>query len=120
MQPLIQFFSYSRCSSCRKAKLWLDENQIIYQLIDIIKSPPSKELIAKAIIQYGDKKFLANTSGISYRELGPKTYSEMDNRKAIECLFADPKLLKRPFLFNTNNRIIVGFNSAKWKDFFFN
>ena len=66
----MKIYSYSGCGSCKKALKWLDSNKLTYELIDIISTPPKKELIIEAINQFGSRKPLFNTSGASYRKLG--------------------------------------------------
>ncbi len=110
----IRIFSYSSCSTCRKALKWLDGFNIEYELNDIVKDPPSKELLALAIQKFGDKKFLFNTRGISYRNLGAEFVKKMNNDKAIEALNHDGKLIKRPFLVTSSGEILLGFSESNW------
>ncbi len=114
MDSLLKIFSYSSCSTCRKAIKWLQQNQIEYELIDIVENPPSKQILLEAFKQLSDRKKLFNTSGISYRKIGASVVKAMGDNEAIDALAADGKLIKRPFVITTNNRILVGFNQEKW------
>ncbi len=114
----LRVFSYSACSTCKKALNWLDKNNIKYELIDIVKSPPQKDAITKAISSLGDKKYLFNTRGKSYRDIGSEVVRSMTNHQAIEALSSDGKLIKRPFVITSEDRIILGFNENDWEDFF--
>ena len=58
MSASICVYSYGACSTCKKALNWLSEHKLAYDLVDIVKCPPSKELINKAIEQFGDRKYL--------------------------------------------------------------
>ena len=109
-------YSYSKCGSCKKAINWLKENNINYRLIDIIENPPSKALIAKAIKQLGDSKYLFNTSGASYREIGSSTIKKMSIEKQVELLGNDSKLIKRPFLISNNGYFLTGFKPKVWEE----
>ena len=118
MTSTIRIYSYSACTTCKKALKWLDENQIDYQLIDIAQCPPDKDILSVAIKQLGNRKKVFNTSGLSYRNLGSKVVQSMSDDEAIQALASDGKLIKRPFVINDDKRIIVGFNEANWIDFF--
>ncbi|WP_320674315.1 arsenate reductase family protein [Prochlorococcus sp. MIT 1341] len=115
--PAVRIFSYSRCSTCRKALDWLNSNSISYELFDIIENPPSKDLLLKAWAQLGERKFLFNTSGVSYRSIGAVKIKAMSDEKALEALVSDGKLIKRPFLVSSDNKILVGFKPQIWADF---
>ena len=115
MEPILKIYSYSLCGSCRKALKWLEENNIDYQVINIIEFPPSKEYLMQAIDQYGRRKSVFNTSGISYRILGAHKVESMSDKEAIEALLQDSKLIKRPFLITPKNKILIGFKPNKWK-----
>ena len=108
-------YSFSRCSTCRKALGWLDANNISYELLDIITNPPSKEFISKAIAQLGDRKFLFNTSGLSYRSIGSSVVKSFTDSEALDALAADGKLIKRPFFVSQNGLILVGFKQDIWE-----
>ena len=108
-------FSYSRCSTCRKAMAWLADQGIAYQLHDIISEPPSRLHLSAAVKFFGDRKPLFNTSGQSYRSLGPATIKAMSDEEALDALAADGKLIKRPFLQRPDGTFLVGFNPEVWK-----
>ncbi len=107
-------YSYSRCSTCRRALKWLETNQISFEILDIIEEPPSKELLSQAIIQLGQRKLLFNTSGASYRALGAGVVKGMTDQEALAALASDGKLIKRPFLVSPDQTILVGFNQDIW------
>ena len=116
MTLTVKIYSYSKCTTCRKALKWLEDNHINYQLIDIIESPPSKDVLADAMTQLGDRKKLFNTSGLSYRNLGSHVVKAMSDSEALEALAQDGKLIKRPFLMTEEGKIIVGFKVQDWID----
>ena len=115
MEPIVKIYSYSLCGSCRKALKWLNENNVNYKLINIIEYPPSKEYLMQAIVQYGSKKSVFNTSGNSYRNLGASKVDSMSDKEAIEALVKDSKLIKRPFVITTKNKILIGFKPNDWE-----
>ncbi len=116
----IKVYSYSACGTCRKALKWLDKNNIKYELIDITIEPPSKEVIAFALEQVEDRKFLLNTSGKSYRLLGPQVVKGMTDVEVVNALSSDGRLIKRPFLVDKDGKVLVGFKEANWIDCFSN
>tara|TARA_Y100001968_G_scaffold318072_1_gene347824 strand:- start:360 stop:707 length:348 start_codon:yes stop_codon:yes gene_type:complete len=110
----LKLFSYSSCSTCRKAINWLKSNEIVFELIDILNNPPSKEMLVSASEQYGDRKYLLNTSGLVYRKIGSEVIKKMSDNKLFELLFTEPRLIKRPFLFKNNKSFLIGFKEEKW------
>ena len=116
MNHKVQIYSYSKCTTCKKALKWLEDNDIEYKLIDIVDSPPSKELLSEAIKQLGDRRRLFNTSGLSYRNLGSKVVKSMTDLEALEALSKDGKLIKRPLLVTEQGQILTGFKMDSWID----
>ena len=111
---LVRIYSYSRCSTCRKAINWLDSNNIPYEVLDIIENPPDNLLLNKALNYLGDRKYLFNTSGASYRAIGSSAVKAMSDDQALEALVKDGKLIKRPFLVTPDEKILVGFKPEVW------
>ncbi len=110
----MKLFSYSSCSTCHKAINWLKKNDIAFELIDILKNPPSKQILISASEVYGDRKYLLNTSGLMYRKIGSEVVKKMGDNEFFEKLFKEPRLIKRPFLSNKSNCFLVGFKEEKW------
>jgi arsenate reductase len=110
----LKLYSYSSCSTCRRAIKWLKSNDIAFELIDILRSPPSKEMLISASELYGDRKYLLNTSGAAYRSIGSDVVKKMTDKELFEQLFIEPRLIKRPFLFKSSKCFLVGFKEEKW------
>lgn len=113
----IQFYSYPKCSTCRKAKQWLEENDKEFNEIHIVENPPTKEEL-KAFYEKSDlplKKFF-NTSGKKYRELGlkDKVNSSSDD-ELLEILASDGMLIKRP-LTAEGSSVTLGFKEETYED----
>ena len=111
-------YSYSKCSTCRKALSWLEKHKIAYEVIDIVTSPPAKEVLVQAFNQIGNRKYLFNTSGLSYRALGAAKVKTMSDDEVFDALAEDGKLIKRPFLIFSGDKFLVGFNEKTWSQFF--
>lgn len=110
------FYHYPRCSTCVKAKKWLNEQGIEYQAIDLSAAPPNAEEL-KAIHKSSNKaiKALFNTSGQSYRNGGFKDrLINMSDEEKFAALSADGMLIKRPILVKENSSLI-GFKLAEWE-----
>ncbi len=110
------FYHYPRCSTCVKAKKWLNEQGLEYQAINLADAPPTSDEL-KQIHATSNKaiKALFNTSGQSYRNGGFKDRlaSMSDDEKFAE-LAADGMLIKRPLLVGPNSSLI-GFKIAEWE-----
>jgi arsenate reductase len=110
----LRVWSYSRCSTCRKALAWLQERGIEVTPRDITVSPPDRDSLTRALAQFGRRQPLFNTSGQSYRAFGAATVKAMTDAQALEALAADGKLIKRPFVELPDGRFLVGFNPDEW------
>lgn len=105
------FIWHAKCSTCQKAKKWLDDNNIEYTLRDIVLETPTEEELTKWINESGlDIKKFFNTSGMKYRELGLK--DKLDNMSfedKVKLLSSDGMLIKRPLI--VGDKIILGFKN---------
>lgn len=109
------FICYPKCSTCKKALKFLEENNISYELRDIKLNNPNKEELDKLIKLSGkDIKSFFNTSGLLYRSLELKDkIPNMSYEEKLELLASDGMLVKRP-IFVTNNIVLVGFKENEW------
>ena len=112
----LKLFSYSSCSTCRRAIKWLKNNDIAFELIDLLKSPPSKEMLISASELYGDRKYLLNTSGVLYRSIGSDVVKKMTDDQFFEQLCMEPRLIRRPFLYESSKCFLLGFKEEKWAE----
>ena len=114
------FLQYPPCSTCKKAKAWLDEHRLEYTARHIKEENPTFEEL-KAWHQRSGlplKKFF-NTSGLLYKSLGLKDkLSDMTEEEQLRLLASDGMLVKRPILI-TEERILVGFREKEWMDALF-
>ncbi len=112
----IIFYSYLKCSTCRKAAKWLEKEGLEYQLIDIVKEPPLAKYLKLAFEQYcKDKKRIFNTRGKAFRSIDLDIYG-LSKEEIIQLLLSDGKLLKRPFLI-FGEKIILGFNETEYSNY---
>lgn len=110
------FIEYPKCSTCQKAKKWLDENNIEYVDRNIVTETPTKEELKKWITKSGlDVRKFFNTSGMKYRELNIKEkIKDMSEDEIYELLASDGMLIKRP-LFISDTLILKGFKEKEWE-----
>jgi len=114
---MIKVYCYSKCTTCKKALKWLDDNNVKYELIDIKENNPDEATIKKYYEKSGLalKKFF-NTSGMIYRDLGlSKKLPDMSEEEQIKLLASDGMLVKRPLLLS-GNLILTGFKESEWKE----
>lgn len=111
------FVNYPKCSTCRKAKKWLDENNIKYESRHIIEdNPTSMELREWWEISGLPLKRFFNTSGMKYRELKLKDkLPEMSEDEQLDLLATDGMLVKRPILVG-DDVVLVGFKVKEWEE----
>ena len=108
-------YSYPKCSTCRKASKWLDQNNIKYQFIDIVKEPPSKQYLELAFIQFSsDIKKIFNIRGKSFKFIDFDIL-DLTKKKIIELLSNNGKLIKRPFVIINQSKLILGFNESEYE-----
>lgn len=110
------FVCYTRCGTCRKAKAWLEENNIRYEIRDIKEDNPTEDELTEWYNKsnYPLKRFF-NTSGKLYRDLNLKDkLATMSEEDQIKLLATDGMLVKRPILVG-QDRVLVGFKESEWQ-----
>ena len=112
------FIEYPKCSTCQKAKKWLQDNKIKFEDRNIIEENPTAEELKRWIKLSGkDIKKWFNTSGLKYRELKlSQKLNNMTDEGKIDILASDGMLVKRP-IFISNDGILPGFKQEEWEDF---
>ena len=111
------FICYTRCSTCQKARKWLDENGVSYEWRDIKgQNPTAEELQAwKEKSGLPMKKFF-NTSGMLYREKNLKDkLKTMSEEEMLQLLATDGMLVKRPILVD-GETVLLGFKEDRYKE----
>lgn len=111
------FVCYPKCSTCQKARKWLDEKGIDYTVRDIKTDHPTAEELRSWHKASGlPLKRFFNTSGLQYKALGLKDkLPAMTEEEQIALLATDGMLVKRPILV-TENRVLVGFRQGEWEE----
>ena len=113
----MKVYCYSKCTTCKKALKWLDEQSVAYELIDIKENNPSREQLAAwhAMSGLPLKKFF-NTSGQIYRQMElSKKLPDMSEEAQLDLLATDGMLVKRPLVVG-EDFVLTGFKEADWAE----
>ena len=108
---------YPKCSTCHKAKKWLDEHNIEYTERHIVEDNPTYDELKKWYVTSGLplKKFF-NTSGLLYKEMNLKDrLSAMSEKEQLELIATNGLLVKRPLVVK-EDIVLVGFKDAEWSE----
>lgn len=114
---MLKVLCYSRCTTCKKAIKWLDENNISYDLRPIKEENPSYEELKKWYEMSGLplKKFY-NTSGMLYKSMELKDkLPGMTDEEQLRLLATDGLLVKRPLVVG-EDFVLLGFKEAEWEE----
>lgn len=114
----ILFLEYPKCSTCKKAKKWLDDHDISYEDRHIVEDNPSADELKLWQKRSGlPLRRFFNTSGILYRELGvKKRFDEgMTDDEAFDLLATNGMLVKRPLVIG-EDFVLAGFKEAQWQE----
>ncbi|MDD6021481.1 MAG: arsenate reductase family protein [Acutalibacteraceae bacterium] len=114
---MFKFICYPKCTTCQRAKKWLDENKIEYELRDIKTENPTAQELSDWYKRSGlpIRKFF-NTSGMLYKSMELKNkLPEMSEKEMIALLSTDGMLVKRPLLIG-DDIVLVGFREAEWAE----
>ena len=115
----MKFICYPKCTTCQKAKKWLDEKGISYELRDIKENNPTADELREWYKNSGLplKKFF-NTSGLLYKSMELKNkLPNMSEDEQIKLLATDGMLVKRPILVD-GQKILVGFKEKEYEELF--
>lgn len=112
----MQFICYPKCSTCQKARKWLEANHLEFTERHIVEENPSYEELKGWYAESGLplKKFF-NTSGMLYKEMQLKDkLPTMSEEEQLKLLATNGMLVKRPLIVN-GNIILTGFKEAEWE-----
>lgn len=114
---MITIVQYPKCSTCKKAVKYLQDNNVSFESRDIKENNPSAEELKKWHEMSGlPLKRFFNTSGLKYKELGLKDkLAEMSEEEQYQLLATDGMLVKRPILIG-EEFVLVAFKEAEWNE----
>ena len=112
---MIKFVCYPKCTTCKKARDFLDENGVAYEVRDIKTDNPSYEELKDWHEKSGlPLKRFFNTSGMLYRSMELKDkLPDMSEEEQFRLLASDGMLVKRPIAVS-GDKVLVGFKPAEW------
>lgn len=110
------FLCYPKCSTCQKARKWLEEQEISFDERDIKQNNPTEEELRTWYARSGlPLKRFFNTSGMQYKALGLKDkLPDMSEEEQLALLATDGMLVKRPLLVD-EDFVLPGFKQAEWE-----
>lgn len=114
---MLKFICYPKCTTCQRAKAWLDASKTEYQLRDIKENNPGIEELREwhKLSGLPLKKFF-NTSGLLYKSMGLKDkLPNMSDEEQLKLLATDGMLVKRPILVG-ETMVLVGFKESEWSE----
>ena len=113
---MLTFICYPKCTTCQKARKWLDENGIEYLFRDIkIDNPSPKELTVWHKLSNLPLKKFFNTSGLLYKAMDLKNrLPSMTDEEMLVLLATDGMLVKRPLIVS-DSLVLAGFKEAEWE-----
>lgn len=112
------FIHYPKCTTCKRAKKWLDEKGVEYTERHIVEDNPTAEELKAWHEKSGlPLKRFFNTSGMKYRELGLKDkLKDMSEEEQYALLSSDGMLVKRPIIVTDDGKVLVGFKEKEWEE----
>ncbi len=114
---MVKVYCYSKCSTCKKALKWMEDNRVVHTVIDIKDDHPDEKTLRELHKKSGlPLKRFFNTSGQLYREMElSKKLPDMSEDEMFKILASDGMLVKRPLLV-TEKAVIPGFKEELWKE----
>ena len=114
---MIKFICYPKCTTCQKAKKWLDDNGYEYELRDIKLDNPTLSELAEWYGKSGlPLKRFFNTSGLLYKSMDLKNkLADMSEDEMLKLLATDGMLVKRPLLIG-EGFVLIGFRQSEWEE----
>ena len=115
---MITLYEYPKCTTCRKGKKFLQENDVEFESIDMVKQPPAAGTLSELVERSGrDIDEFFNKRGKKFKELGLKErLGEMTKEEKVELLSTDGMLIRRPLLYDGSS-VVLGFKEEEYKQF---
>ncbi len=114
---MLKVYCYSKCTTCKRALVWLDEKGVEYELLDIKGEHPDEKSLREFHRKSGlPLKRFFNTSGLLYKELElSKKLPSMSEDEQFRLLASDGMLVKRPLVIG-DSFVLTGFRLPEWED----
>src|SRR5690606_1496900 len=109
-------YGIKNCDTIKKARAWLEQQQIAYQFVDYRTDGLTQAQLANFSAHCGWQNLL-NTKGTTYRQLDDADKADLTEDKALKLMLEQPAMIKRPLLVH-NNQYILGFKAEQYQQFF--
>lgn len=113
---MITVYAIPNCNTVKKARTWLEENEIDYEFHNYKKLGIDQQTLEQWVAELGWET-VVNRKGMTWRKLDEQTREQMDETKAIEIMLANQSIIKRPLIVMGDKKIL-GFNEAEYTQFF--
>jgi Spx/MgsR family transcriptional regulator len=107
-------YGIKNCDTCKKARIWLDQNVIAYRFHDYRADGLSPELLEQFADNLGWDTLL-NRNSTSWRQLSTEQQADLTQEKALQLMLNAPTLIKRPIL-DTGKKLVIGFKSGHYQN----
>jgi Spx/MgsR family transcriptional regulator len=107
-------YGIKNCDTCKKARIWLDQNVIAYRFHDYRVDGLSPELLEQFAESLGWDALL-NRSSTSWRQLNKEQQADLNEEKALRLMLEFPTLIKRPIL-DTGKKLVIGFKAGHYQN----
>ena len=107
-------YGIKNCDTVKKARLWLDKNQVTYRFHDYRSDGLTTELLKYFAGSLGWDSLL-NRSSTSWRQLSKEQQADLNEEKAMQLMMEFPTLIKRPIL-DTGKNLVIGFKSGNYQN----
>ncbi|HEX9793711.1 MAG TPA: Spx/MgsR family RNA polymerase-binding regulatory protein [Planctomycetota bacterium] len=111
----VKLYVKTSCKTCGKALHYLDKKGIHYEAVDILKSPPAKKLLEKAV-DANDPKTAFNARSKAYKDLDIENATFKTKKEVVDLLRENPDMIRRPLLAR-GEKAILGFDEADYATF---
>lgn len=106
----LKVFGLHKCSTCQKALVWFDENDIGYRFTDVKEAPLDPAQVAKWSAAVGGWEKMINRAGYTWRGLPPADIANLTEKKAVALALRNPSLIRRPLIEHGDGSVTVGFS----------
>ena len=106
----LKIFGLTKCSTCQKARAWLDDSHIAHDFTDMKEVPLDAARVAKWSVALGGWEKLINRAGYTWRGLPPTETKDLTETKAIALALRNPSLVRRPLVEYPNGDVSAGFS----------
>jgi len=106
----LKVYGLNKCSTCQKARTWLDENDLAHSFSDVKEVPLDSAQVSRWSSALGGWEKMINRAGYTWRGLSPADTANLTERKAVALVLRNPSLFRRPLIEHADGSVTVGFS----------